>query len=92
MVKFHIIFAILSIISSVGNIIVGTYYSGELYTQLDLLLAVLQVIASSLLILTGLAKLKFLVKSEMLSKLFMPSVFIFWAYIVVLITIMSNYR
>ena len=79
MTKFNLVIAFLAIISAIGNIFVGKFYAPELYSNLDLILAIVQIFVSIFLFSCSLAKLKIL-EHEKLANFYKPAWISFWFY------------
>jgi len=83
MVKFTIGLGIIALIAGIGNIIVGMGSARELYTLLNLSSAILQIVLSLVVVVTGFARIEVIFKSEFLSKAYTIASIFFYSYIVV---------
>lgn len=81
MTKINIIIAVFSIVSGLGNLIIGT--GSEHYAGTDIALAALQVILASLVIITGFSNLDILFRNKLFSRAHHPISIIFYAFIVI---------
>lgn len=92
MIKFNIVLSLFSIISGIGNIIVGMGPASQIYTNVDLTLAIIQISLAFSVAFTGFVKLGFITKNNFLASSHKYITIAFYIYIAVLILILKNYR
>lgn len=68
MIAFNNVVALFSLMSGMANVLVG--YASETYSGQDLMLASLQIVLAIALLITGLCKIKLIIKNTYLASLY----------------------
>lgn len=79
MFKVNIFIALVSLLSGLGNLIIG--YNEENYVVLDIVLAITQVVLALAVVITGVSRAKWFFSSKKLSELHFLTALVFYIFV-----------
>lgn len=91
MFRLNIFVGLLSILGGLGNLFVGYKYNEEIYSPLYAALALTQVWLALIVVITGMAKAKWYLSSEVLSRLHASTAFTFYIFVFFVVAFMVPY-
>lgn len=91
MFRLNIFIGLLSILGGLGNLFVGYKYNEEIYSPFYAALALTQVSLALVVVITGVAKAKWFLSSEVLSRLHIPTAFTFYIFVFFILAFMVPY-